>query len=79
MTNAFDANNASTSSNRTSRSLPPAITRAAGVFSTRNALSTSAASAGIRASRAAAAARASAAPASFVRRRRIAMPTTTSS
>src|SRR5439155_24079195 len=62
-----------------SRSSPLAIRRAAGVFRTRNALSTSAVSAGIRARRAARSARASAARASFVRRRRIAIPATTSS
>ena len=56
-----------------------AIRRAAGASSTRHALSTSAASAGMRASRAARSARASAARAAFVRRRRIAMPATTSS
>src|ERR1700682_1822801 len=51
--NAFDASNASTSSSRRSRSSPLAIRRAAGVFRTTNALSTSAGSAGIRAWRAA--------------------------
>src|SRR5712672_1530192 len=76
---AFDASNASTSSSRRSRSSPLAIRRAAGVFRTRDALSTSAVSGGIRAWRAAHSARASAARAAFVRRRRIAIPATTSS
>ena len=55
------------------------ISRAAGVFRTLSALSTSAVSAGMRAWRAASSARASAARASFVRRRRIAIPASTSS
>jgi hypothetical protein len=59
------------------RSSPRAIRRAAGVLRTRDALSTSAVSAG-RAWRAARSARASA-RAAFVRRRRIAIPATTSS
>src|SRR5213083_2668882 len=78
-TNAFDASNASTSSSRRSRSSPLVIRRAAGVFRTRSAPSTSAVRAGIRAWRAARSARASAARAAFVRRRRIAIPATTSS
>src|SRR5919198_2244739 len=79
MTTTSDASNASTSSSRRTRSLPLAIRRAAGVLRTRDALSTSAVSAGMRASRAARSARASAARAAFVRRRRIAIPATTSS
>src|SRR5262249_4084112 len=71
--------NASTSSSRRRRSSPRAIRRAAGAFRTSDALSTSAVSAGIWASRAARSARASAARAVFVRRRRIAIPATTSS
>src|SRR6266581_1544388 len=46
MTSALDASNASTSSSRRSRSPPFAIRRAAGVFRTRDARSTSAVSAG---------------------------------
>ncbi len=61
------------------RSSPCAMRRAAGVFEKQDALSTSAVSAGIPAWRAARSARASAARAVFVRRRRIAIPATTSS
>ena len=46
---AFDASSASTSSSSSGRSSPLAIRRAAGVSSTRDALSTSAVSAGMRA------------------------------
>ncbi len=62
-----------------SRSSPVVSRRAAGVFNTRNALSTSAVNAGIRACRAASSARASAARAGFARRRRTAIPATTNS
>ena len=78
-TSAPDASSASTSSSRSGRSSPRAIRRAAGVFITSDALSTSAVSAGMSAWRAACSARASAARAAFVRRRRIAIPVTTSS
>ena len=70
---------ASTSSSRRGRSSPRAIRRAAGLSRTREALSTSAVSAGIRASRASRAALARAARAVFVRKRRIAIPATTKS
>ena len=61
------------------RSSPRAIRRAAGVVRTRDALSTSAVSAGMSAASAACLARASAARAALVRSRRIAIPATTSS
>ena len=78
-TSAPDARSVSTSSSRSGRSSPRAISRAAGVSITSDALSTSAVSAGMSASRAACRARASAARAAFARRHRIAIPTTTSS
>ena len=78
-TSASDASNASTSVRRRSRSSPRAIDRAAGVSSASRALCTSAVSAGMFARRAARSASASAARAAFVRRRRIAIPATTSS
>src|SRR5579884_3851433 len=78
-TSAFDSSNASTSSSRRRRSSPRAIRRVAGVLRTRDALSTSAVSAGMPAMRATRSARASAARAVFVRRRRIAIPATVSS
>ena len=78
-TSAFEANNDSTSCNNSVRSLPLAIRRAAGVFSTRDAFSTSAIKAGIPACLAARAARTRAARDALVCRRRIAMPATTSS
>ncbi len=78
-TSTLDAKRSSTSLSRRGRSLPREIKRAAGVFSTSDARLTSALSAGMHASRAACSARASAARASFVCRRRIAIPEANSS
>jgi hypothetical protein len=78
-TMALDASNDSTSSSNRRRSSSRAIRGAAGVFSMRAALSTSAINAGMPAWCAERSARARAARASFVRKRRIATPATTSS
>jgi hypothetical protein len=76
---ASDASKPSTSSRRNDRSVPPAISRAAGELRASSARSTSAVNAGICASRAARASRVSAARAVRARSWRIATAATTSS
>ncbi len=78
-TSAPEESSVSTSSMRRDRSPPLPIRRATGASSTSDALSTSAVSAGMSASRAARSARASDIRAAFACRRRMAMPAMTSS